>query len=947
MIRNHSKALSAVMLAVGAASLAGAQGWPSACDDPTTTASLYSTDYGGNGVGTELFGAVLPVSGTVTYECFDPVFTAPAAGGLGFLLGEIGSVQTTDDDLVALNFGSAFAYLRVNGVLQYTSLGARANWTYFTTVRRDADTGDEAGTFTKFGSSAIDTIFDGASDRYLIAAGTQDSIRVDLRIDAIADAARVRWRLTNLGAVTNIGLWFGQYMDPIGNFTLDYSPIEFVNVPGYKPLTINRRFKRVPRPEANVFPMPPYADFAPTQGRAWKGLRIINDQTGIDGAFPDQTPADGLDIGLSGFLLGAASGTDQIFPFARNSDEEFDRFRDINILGNVGYVQKWFPRPAGGQGSPVNERTVEIVSYYKTTWGDSDFSRPYSAVGDSPKVIATRNENPFAFQQDQYTLRVYIDNTRGFSEVEKEIPLENVQVKLSLPQGLADANDATRRVITRTISRVEPKRMRFVDFQIQSLPTTFGVLNYSVEITPQTTSPKKIVTGNIVVASQPYLQIRAAANLVAAPWAFQNSSWAAILGQGSEPLQPDIDFQAFTWDAATQQYVLQTGPQRNVGTWIISNKNVGFKALAGNPQQPQDLATGAPLSLLRPGWNLIGNPYNYPIQVGQLVGVSGADPRQALTYQELVDQNIISSSLSFWDEGTQTYKFIGNAQDFLQPNTGYWLNVLISQEVTLSLPPVFLPFIPTGTGGIRSTPDILWTMNLVARNGAGMVDDVNTIGFAKTAKAASRARVFEPPMSPAKGAISAAFPRGSGAKAVRLAKDIREEAATGSFEWHVNTQAAGNVTVTWPTATQVPTKYRLTLVDNVSGKKTDMRATTSYTYSATARSSRSLRVVAAVQGVPLLSEVSAFRIGNGLNDPVEVGYRLSGPAKATVTITQNGSLVRTLLTNVNKSTGKHTVLWNLINTKGMRAQGGVYQAVVSVTDEDGKNESKIVTFLIR
>jgi hypothetical protein len=962
MIRNHSRALSAAVLSVGAASLAGAQGWPILCDNPTTTASIWSNTYANNAVGTDLFGAESAYGGTVLYElCFgNPGFTANAAGLVGFFTGVLGSVQSNQDDLVSLtNGGGVIAFTNpATGAIEYGGLGARANWGYMATVRRDALTGDEAGTFTKFGTTTIDTFFYGASDRYLIAAATQDSMRVELRIDAIGDAARLRWRLTNQATTaSNLGLWFGQYVQPIRNQTLEQLPMEFINIPGYKPLTIQRRFKRTPRPENHVYPMPPYIDFMPTQARAYEGYRVINTPTGDTGAFPDQTPVDGFDIGLmgGGWILGGVGANDDVFPFARSSDEEFDRFRDIEILirdenpftDRVAFAQKWFPRPVGAVDRPLSERQVEVVAYYKTTWGDSNFAKPYSVVGDPPKVIATQNDDPFSFQQSQYTVRVYIDNTRGFSEVDKEIALSNVQVRLSLPQGLADANDVSRRVMTRTISRVDPKNMRFVDFQIQALPTTFGVLSYSVEITPQTTSPKKVISGNIVVGSQPYLLIRDAANLVSAPWNFQNGSWASILGSGPEPLQPDIDFQAFTWDAATQQYVLQTGPQRNVGTWIISNKDVGFKALAGGPQQPQDFRTGAPLSLLKPGWNLIGNPYSYPIQVGQLVGVAGSDPTQALTYQEMVDQNIISSSLSYWDEGTQTYKFIGDAQDLIQPNTGYWMNVLIQQDVTISFPPVFIPFIPAGTGGIRSVPDILWTMNLVAKNGAGAVDNSNTVGYAKNSKAALKARVYEPPISPQKGAISSGFAAWNGTKPARLAKEIRVEASTSTFKWNVYSKAAGNVTLTWPQVGQVPTKYNVFLYDAVTGKKINMRTAPSYSYWTAAQTNRELKVIAVAQNVSLLSEVSAFRTGSNINSPVEVGYTLSSPAKATVTITQNGSLIRTLQTNVSVSSGRNLILWNLIDSRGIRARAGSYQANVSVTDEDGKTESKTVTFLIR
>jgi hypothetical protein len=951
MIRNHSRALSVAALAVSAASMSSAQGWVWYCDDPSTTASLYSTNYANNAVGTELFGAETGYSGTVLYELCGPNFSANAAGAVGFFTGTRGSVQSDTDELVAMNFGGAFihGFDPNTGEVFYDGRGARANWAYMATVRRDTATGgDEEGNFTKWGTSAIDTFFYGASDRYLIAAGTQDSIRVTLRVDAIGDAVRVNWRLVNQGAASNIGMWFGQYVDPIKNYTANPLGCTFVNIPGQKPLTINRRFKRNSRPELHVYPMPPKVDFMVSQGQAYTGFSVINDQTDANGSFPDQTPVDGFDIGLDGWLLGPAFANDDVFPFGRDTDEEFDRFRDINIVDRYAYVQKWFPRPVGASDRPVSERTVDIVAYYKTTWGDSDFARPFNGVGDAPKVIAVQNDDPFSFQQAQYTVRAYVDNTRGFSEVEKEIPLDNVQIRLTLPQGLADANDITRRVITRTISRINPKTMKFADFQIQALPTTYGVLQYNLEITSQTIPTyKKLITGNIVVGSQPYLLIRNAANLVTAPWLFQNSSWAAILGGGAEPLIPDVDFQAFSWDAATQQYVLQTSPQRSVGTWIISNKDVGFKALGGGPQQPQDLGTGAPLQLLKSGWNLVGNPYNYPIQLGQLVGVSGANPQQSYTYQELVDLNVISSSLAYWDEGTQTYKFIGNPQDILQPNTGYWMNVLISQDVTISWPPVFIPFIPAGTGGIRANSDLLWSTNLVAKNSAGVKDDVNVIGFAKTAKAALKLRAYEPPISPAKNALSGALVRGTAPKIARLARDIQAEATARTFSWNLYSKVSGPTTVAWPTIANIPTKYKVTLVDPTLGRKIDMRSSKNYTFSATANTTRELKIRVENLDATLLSNVSAFPTGSGVNDPIQVGYKLGGPATATVRVLRDGSVVRTLVSSVPQGAGSQSVLWNLLNSSGQRAASGTYQAEVTVVDEDGVKESKTVSFIIR
>jgi len=228
-----------------------------------------------------------------------------------------------------------------------------------------------------------------------------------------------------------------------------------------------------------------------------------------DGPYPDQTQVDGFDIGLDGWLLGAQPGNDSVFPDALEND--------VNIDSSPAYIQKWNPVHVEGNARPVSERRVVIVSYYKTTWGDDNFAKPYSVVLDTAKVIGVQDSNPFQFIRSPSTLRVYLDNIRGYTTAEKMIAIQNALITLTLPQGMGDANDLSRRVISKTISNINPREMKFVDFQIASLPTTFGVQEVQVKIQPQP-GPTRVVTGQIVVASQPYLQIQQNANLVTAPY---------------------------------------------------------------------------------------------------------------------------------------------------------------------------------------------------------------------------------------------------------------------------------------------------------------------------------------------------------------------------------------------------------------------------------------------
>jgi len=953
MNRNFLRGAALAWLGLGLIGVSSAQSWVDLCDNPTTTTPKFSPNtYAATGDATELFGFFLGLSGTAEFEtCFANTLNQPVAGGIGFHIGSIGSIQDDlsetgpIDNFMALTYG------------MYGGTGG--NWGYARTIRQD-DNATDGGTRTAF--TNIDTSYYGASDRYVIAQTTQNNIRVNLRVDVVGDACRFQWDLRNLGNATNLGLEFGQYVTALGPSDTLYAG--YVQVPGLRPLSTDTRFSLQPNSGAVVpeLAMPPFVNFGATQAKAY-GLQVLTRPTeGQNSPFAEQTPVDTLDIGSAVFLLGNITANDRSMPDQMQPDRPFINQTPFGPVSDAAYIQRWNPTPVGAAAEFNNTRT--IVAYYKSVTGNSDYARPYSAVVDAPKVIAVKDENPNEFNYNDgqgvdpgfATIRVYIDNARGFATVNQAVPLNNVRIQLDLPEGMSEFNgtDATPRRIVKIIDRVEPNDptaipstpIRFVDFQVQVDPTVVGPAQYTVTIEPQPGS-RKVITGSINVASQPRLNIRAQANLVSAPWAFSNNSWAAILGGGEDPLVQDVDFQAFEWDAELQAYVIQTAPKRGYGTWIVSTKDVGSKQLGGNPQTPPDFRTGAPQVDLQFGWNLVANPYNYTIPVGQLVGVSGSNDDESLTFAQMAQQGIISPSLAFWDPTTQSYKFTNGLADVLVPNRGYWIYVNTpGANLTLVWPPMLEPFVPAGTGGIQ-VKNGGWKLQLSARGGKS-VDDQNFVGTATNSQVAKSLRTHKPPVAPVAGAISSAFKVVEGGRTLNLAQAFQPKASRLEWEWQVYSQSGGAVTLTWPTIADVPANVRIKMVDTQTGATTDLRRSRNVTFQAGARTTRTFKVVAETGGVAssVLGTVSADRTGRGFNLPVTIRYQLAESANVSVRILQAGREIRTITRDRADAAGAKTLSWNLTDAANRGVRNGIYQVEVTATPEGGQPETKVVSVAV-
>ena len=101
---------SAAFFAVGVSSTAYAQGWAFECIDPENTAP-FSTPFSTYTLATDLFSCSFGHLGTVTYgsdtgPCFAPsAITVNNPGGYSFGVGQVGSVQSDFDNLLATSFG--------------------------------------------------------------------------------------------------------------------------------------------------------------------------------------------------------------------------------------------------------------------------------------------------------------------------------------------------------------------------------------------------------------------------------------------------------------------------------------------------------------------------------------------------------------------------------------------------------------------------------------------------------------------------------------------------------------------------------------------------------------------------------------------------------------------------------------------------------------------------
>ncbi|MCW5939791.1 MAG: hypothetical protein KF884_00295 [Fimbriimonadaceae bacterium] len=945
MVRTALVAISALGPALTLAQ-AGTFGWFYECIDPANE-QPYSDDFATQAIGNQLMVARDGLSGTVTYggengPCYAPeARTLDAVGRMAFYVGNTGTLQTDFDNGMALTMGAP--------------RDAVGDFTYGKILKN----GNLNSNSVLYGSGGLSGAFVGASNRYMVTFWGDSDVFVEREIKILGDAARIRWRIRNVTAdVQNLGLLFACYpgMRTVTAGVVDsqdgtnqsnsllnsatgipkLTPDRYI---GYTVLPTGRPVRNERRYDSANPKFPPFAEFFFGQTEAF-GMRVDNTPPPET---PDATGADLFLVGNQGYFLSPGltwNNEIRLNVFLDPPSNPTPKEEADITLSQTAFVQRFPVRPVPAAAS------IDIVHYVRSTWSTGDYSDPYAAVVDAPKLISPDPSGINGLSPNPMTIRAYLDNQ--YATLDREVALQNVQFTITLPTGLALAAGET---FTKTIDRIAPNQIDSVQWRVVADGKAFGAFKFRVKVDP-TPGPTKTIEGTVRIAATPKLELRNGPNMVTIPYLFNDTSMEAILG-----LQNGTDYVAYRWEPDQFGYVPALTVERGTGYWIVPNNDLAFRDLAG-AKQPTDQSTGGLVVNLKQGWNLIGNPYPYAVPLSQLVLVAEDSPRNSLTWIDAVQSGYVQSSLSYYVRNTSlpgggSYAFTVGPNDFLEPHRAYWLFSNSFAFIRLQWPEVFLPGLPdagraptsieTGSRETWKQTDRNWRLQLSARSANG-IDPQNFIGVVADSKKAKELQIRKPPAAPRQN-VELYVEQALDGKPTRMAYSFATRQGRTSWDVKVKVREPGEVTLTWPNLPSMPRNVRMRLTDLATNETRDLRAVSGYTFKMAEAGVREFKVTSEIGGSsrPVIGSVLVSNDGRGPSSPVTLSYALSADALVTVRVlSSTGREVFTLTRGRADSAGQNTVTWALRDQANRAVAPGVYRFEILAETPQGERVRRIV-----
>ncbi|UCG53058.1 MAG: T9SS type A sorting domain-containing protein, partial [Candidatus Latescibacterota bacterium] len=383
--------------------------------------------------------------------------------------------------------------------------------------------------------------------------------------------------------------------------------------------------------------------------------------------------------------------------------------------------------------------------------------------------------------------------------------------------------------------------------------------------------------------------------------------------------------------------------------WLISSER---NRITTAPITGRSTTTDGPYNIdLEPGWNQIGNPFNFEVAWDSITVVT-EDTTLAMADAEgsVVEEPVRWTSTDY-RRGVVTMK----------PFEGYWVkNVTETQQtVTLLVPPreaVGQPVLSSEPDLVTEETDDGWRVQIAASS-ASARDVQNYIGVATDARREwDRYDRSEPPMCPGVG-VGLCFPHASWELRPGLySSDIQgnsrgldtpQEDEGAGYMWRFDVaknfslgNAGDAVTLTFSGLGELPSEYQAVLVDRALDRTANLKVVDRYEFylgrKPVVRDETRARFIVLVGDHEFIEEHRSELLApptktvlfqnypNPFNPRTIIRYELAKPGRVSLRVYDvTGALVR-VLEERDRPPGRYEIGWDGESENGGRVASGVY-----------------------
>lgn len=425
---------------------------------------------------------------------------------------------------------------------------------------------------------------------------------------------------------------------------------------------------------------------------------------------------------------------------------------------------------------------------------------------------------------------------------------------------------------------------------------------------PQTSSISISVTisgqGTVAPAAQPSGSEQNSYRIISIPLNLTNKSPMAVL---EDDLGKYDNTKWRFFNENKQEYPNTGNMEPGEGFWLIV-KDAGKKIDSG-PGTTNMLSAPFSSIILNPGWNLVGNPFNFDIPINKVFLKSSSS------------QPYLWSYAGQWIDSVET----------LKPFEGYAVESKSIDTLVVN------PDLTSGSNNsINNRPKPLWSIQILAQSQEAK-DNYNFATVITNAKNDKDA--FDYPEPPPIGEyVSVYFPHQEWESIFsKYSSDARPETEKGMvWEFAVQTNIHDKVDLTFENLNSVPPEFEIWVADQNLNVATNLREKNAYEVAGpTEQNPKQLLLIVGDENfisenigeileIPDDYEVSQ-NFPNPFNPATTIRFGLPQPGEVTLKIYNIlGQEVITLFDKEVKKAGYHTIVWDSRNQNGQKVASGIY-----------------------